>query len=231
MNKHDILQKITTHGASYLTIGGRKRLCYLIACEQCKALHYKEEHEITRGLRRNKLFFCSETCRNNNQSTSLKMNCSNCDKQFIITPSQFAKSKTGNVFCCKSCAGTYNNRHKTYGIRRSKLERYLEEQIKTHFPNLEINCNIISIIGSELDFYFPNLKLAIQINGIFHYKPIYGNDRLNKITKLDQEKRDKCKELQIILHEIDVSMDKTFSFKIKNMRWEQIKNILDNIQT
>lgn len=227
MNHDKITQNIITYGAQELIIGGRKRLCYLIKCDCCSLLHYKEEHELTRGLRRGKIFFCSEKCRSAHHSTSLKMNCVNCNKELIITPSQLAKSKSGNTFCSKSCAATYNNRHKKYGTRRSKLEYYIEEKIHTNFPNLKVDCNSISIIGSELDFYFPELKVAIQINGIFHFQPIYGQDRLEKIQKLDEEKRIKYAEFSIKLFEIDCSTDKYVNEERKFLRWEQVKNILE----
>lgn len=230
MDSSIILNEISTYGFEFKVISGRKRLCYLIKCEQCFAFHYKEEHELTRGIRRNKKFFCSKLCRNNYHSTSLEMKCSNCNKDFLIVPSQAQKSKSGNVFCSKSCAASYNNRHKKYGTRRSKLEQYIEGQIRSTFPKLKMYCNSVSVIGSELDFYFPEIKTAIQINGIFHFKPIFGQDRLNKIQKLDQEKRIKCAELEIKLIEIDCSNDNYLNKKLKENRWLQIKNILEEIR-
>jgi MYM-type Zinc finger with FCS sequence motif len=227
MNSDLILNNIKTYGSIEQIVHGVKRLCYLIACAWCKKLHYKEEHEITRGIRRNKKFLCSVECRNKDHSTSLKLNCTNCGKIFLITPSQFKRSKSGNAFCSKSCSATYNNRHKTYGTRRSKLEIYIEEQIKKFYPNLNCEYNSTLTVGSELDLYFPTLKLAIQINGILHFQPIYGLERLAKIQKLDQEKRDKCKELNVNLIEINCSEDRNVNKKNKELRWAELKSILD----
>ena len=44
--------------------------------------------------------------------------------------------------------------------------------------------NNSTTISSELDFYFPQLKLAIEINGIVHYEPIYGSNKFDKINLL-----------------------------------------------
>ena len=41
----------------------------------------------------------------------IKCNCSNCNKELYKTPSQLRKSKSGNTFCSKSCAVSYNNSH------------------------------------------------------------------------------------------------------------------------
>ena len=52
----------------------------------------------------------------------------------------------------------------------------------TEYSDLTFSCNQKEIIGSELDFYFPTLKLAIQINGPLHYYPIYGKKKLDSNT-------------------------------------------------
>lgn len=66
------------------------------------------------------------------------------------------------------------------------MEEFIGKQIQEHFPNLKFIANGKEIIGSELDFYFPTLRLAIELNGIFHYEPIYGKDKLKKIVQNDQ---------------------------------------------
>ena len=125
------------------------------------------------------------------------------------------KSKSQNSFCSKSCAATFNNKNKNkkFGTRRSKLEVFIENMLVIEYPNLEFTCNQKSIIGSELDFYFPALKLAVQINGIFHYEPIYGQDKLSQIQKMDQEKRNACEEQDIQMFELDCSSDKYLNKK------------------
>ena len=86
-------------------------------------------------------------------------------------------SKSGHLFCNHSCAATYNITHKTVGTRRSKLEVWLESQLRELYPNLTLLPNDKTAINSELDFYFPELKLAFELNGIFHYEPIYLRTR------------------------------------------------------
>lgn len=70
------------------------------------------------------------------------------------------------------------------------------------------------------------LNIAIQINGILHFKPIYGQEKLLKIQKLDQEKRDKCATLNIRLYEIDCQNDKYLNKTLKEIRWERVKKLL-----
>jgi hypothetical protein len=217
-----ILQNLQTYGTKEIELPNGKRLCYRITCEHCEQLHYKAQCEILRGLSRKKKFFCSRQCHHNYHSTKQETICANCNSKFLKLPSQISKSKSGNSFCSKSCATTFNNRNKEYGTRRSKIEQYIDERIKIALPNLVFLCNNKEIIGSELDFYFPELQLGIQINGIVHYKPIYGQSKLDQIQKIDQEKREVCAGKGITLFELDCSNDKYLNKTLKNKRWEQV---------
>jgi len=224
MSTENITDQIKTFGTKEIILGNGKRLCYLIVCDNCGELHYKAKCEILRGLRRTKLFFCSNKCDNEFHITKKEVSCAQCATTFLKLPNQIAKTK--NNFCSKSCAATFNNKNKTYGIRRSKLEIAIEKMLKTNYLSLAFDCNGKKIIGSELDFYFPALNLAIQLNGPLHYQPIYGNDKLFQIQKMDEEKRLKCKLQNIKLIEIDVSKDTYLNKKLLEQRLLQIKNIL-----
>lgn len=149
--------------------------------------------------------YCSCECYNQHRSHegTEEVACRQCNKIFRKRKSYIKKSP--NHFCSQSCFGTYNNTHKTYGIRRSKLEQYLEEKLKENYPNFEIHFNRKDAINSELDIYIPSLKLAFELNGIYHYEPIHGPDKLASIKNNDQRKFQACLERGIELCIIDVS--------------------------
>jgi hypothetical protein len=134
------------------------------------------------------------------------VSCLNCNVSF--TKLQSAIKTHPNNFCSRSCSASYNNKHKTHGNRRSKLEIWLEEQLTILYPDLEIHYNRKDAIGSELDIYIPSLNLAIELNGIFHYEPIYGKDKLNQIQQNDKSKSMLCFEHKIDLCIIDTSAQK-----------------------
>jgi hypothetical protein len=117
---------------------------------------------------------------------------------------------TYNFFCSSSCAATYNNTHKTKGYRKSKLEVYLEKVLTNLYPNIEMHFNRKDAINSELDIYIPSLKLAFELNGIFHYEPIYGPEKLSQIKNNDERKFQACLENGIELCIIDSSKLKSF---------------------
>lgn len=40
----------------------------------------------------------------------MKVTCKNCGKEFNKNPAEIKKSKTGNVYCSRSCSNSMNNR-------------------------------------------------------------------------------------------------------------------------
>lgn len=180
-------------------------------CYQCKKTFYKDKRTILKVLNKNGSHsgkFCSHSCKTLFLGKTKSLNCFNCDKKFNKSLNQFNKSK--NHFCSKSCAAIHNNTHKIHGTRRSKLEAYLEEQLSYLYPYLEIFFNKKDAINSELDIYIPSLKLAFELNGIYHYEPVHGPNKLTQIQNNDQRKFQACAEQGISLCIIDTSKQKYF---------------------
>ena len=197
-----------------------------LICSYCNTNFLKLRHQHLLSTYKKHSPYCSIKCYRKYQASKRvpQISCTNCNKFFAKQNSQIKKSKFGNHFCSQSCAATYNNKHKTHGTRRSKLEVYIESKIKLEFPNLEFKANDKSVINSELDFYFPNLKLAIEINGPLHYKPIYGKDKLIQIQNNDSLKRVACNDANIKL--VIVDNLKNHGKLYANERWNIIKNYL-----
>jgi hypothetical protein len=138
------------------------------------------------------------------------------------------KGETYNYFCSSSCAATYNNTHKTKGNRKFKLEFYLEKELPLLYPNLEFHFNRKDAINSELDVYIPSMKLAFELNGIFHYEPIYGDLKLEQIQNNDKRKFQACLENNIELCIIDSSQLKYFKESNAKPYLDIIVNIINN---
>lgn len=199
-------------------------------CYNCNNTFYVIKKLIAQELKynRGRIKFCDKLCYDNYQKNSITKICANCNTLIQKKPSELKLSKSGNYFCSKSCAVSYNNTHKTKGIRRSKLEIWIENQLTNIYPDLDIIYNNKNIINSELDIYIPSLKLAFELNGIFHYEPIYGEDKLNQIQNNDNNKFKNCQINNISLCVIDTSQQKYFKEKSSKKYLDIITTIINN---
>ena len=86
---------------------------------------------------------------------------------------------------------------------RSSVEDRFEEMLTASVPTLAYYRNDRQVLdGLELDFWFPVLKVAVEINGPVHYFPVYGVSFLAGIRARDARKRLLCKLANIKLYVI-----------------------------
>jgi hypothetical protein len=173
--------------------------------------------------------FCSEVCGGKFKDKKIEVECFHCHKKFL--KHLYAIKNSKKHFCSDLCAKNLQ-KHKDWGGKRSKLEIAIEEHFKDIFPFIYIRYNKADI-GYELDIYIPCLELAIELNGVFHYRVIYkknGEERLRRTQEIDAEKVVECNRRDIKLFVIDVSRDGK-SKKIQAQRISQVKGIvLDRIK-
>lgn len=173
--------------------------------------------------------YCSNNCFHKNRSEIKKriVKCKNCNKDIIIRLSEVKK----NNFCSHSCNTSYNNKNRTTGYCRSKLEKWLEIKLNELYPNIIIKYNKKDDINAELDIYIPSLKLAFELNGIFHYEPIYGKEKFDKTINNDKRKFQACAENNISLCVIDTSKQKYFKENTSQEFLDIITNIINKSLT
>jgi MYM-type Zinc finger with FCS sequence motif len=194
-------------------------------CVNCGGDFKKEKRYYTsyiKGTHKGSIIYCSRECESKHKSKKIKLKCSFCNEEIERTKSEISKSKSGNVFCSKSCATTFNNKNKKHGTRRSKLEIMIEEKLKSKYE-IDIIYNNKLAINSELDIYIPSLSLAFELNGIFHYEPIFGSKKLESVKNNDNRKFQACIE-----NGIELCIINTTNLKNVDKCFKIIENIIDN---
>jgi hypothetical protein len=196
----------------------------LCQCSTCFENFYKSKQEIIKHLKTGHLNSCNPK-RQHTYSNREKVlvSCLECKNEFYKFKHEINRSP--NNLCSRSCAASYRNKNKTKGNRRSKLEIWIEEKLTQLYPNLSIHFNKKDAIGSELDVYIPSLNIAFELNGIFHYEPIYGINKFKQIQKNDKNKFQLCFEHNIDLCIIDTSGQKY----VKPSTSQKYLDIIDNI--
>lgn len=196
-------------------------------CDFCNQSFLREKKQFYKKNRKN--IFCNNECKRKYYDKTISTECGECKKPVVRHFAEYKASKSGLAFCNHSCAATYNNTHKTKGTRVSKLEIFLQEKLNKTYPDLKIDYNKKDAINSELDIYIPSLNLAFELNGIFHYEPIFGSEKLNKILNNDNRKMQACLEKGIELCIIDTAAFSYFK-KEKAAKYYQIIYNLINIK-
>lgn len=201
-----------------------------LECEYCSKQFNAKKHRIIRvesgKLPKYAHRFCSQQCLREckRKEAEITLNCKNCEIAF--TKYRGRVKDTQNAFCCKACAATYNNKHKKFGTRRSKLEEWVEQKLTAQFE-FEIHFNRKDAIDSELDIYIPSLKLAFELNGIYHYEPIHGPNILENIQTNDNRKFQACLERGIELCIIDTSKQVYFSERTSQIYLDIICQVIN----
>lgn len=206
-----------------------KMLC---KCDICNKEFYKTKHSLYFKFKKKdkdkEIDLCSRKCIGEFRNIKKSFNCFLCEKIIYKKLSEIKKNKSGKFFCSSSCSAIYGNANRTNkGCRRSKLEIWLESQLYKIYPNIEIHYNRKDAIKSELDIYIPQLKLAIELNGAFHYAPIFGKEKLERIKYNDERKHIECLKLGIYLYTIDTTKPKQFSKKGSVKILQKVRKIIN----
>ncbi|WP_146131531.1 hypothetical protein [Merismopedia glauca] len=197
-----------------------------VVCDRCGKSFFRSISKYNQDVKKGWMQFCSKECHWLAQDKRQEVVCANCGTTFIKQLAQIRQTK--NNFCSRSCSATYSNKHKTKGNRRSKLEIWLESQLSVLYPALDIHYNRKDAIDAELDIYIPSITLAIELNGIFHYEPIYGKNKLLQIQNNDKRKFQACLEIGIELCWIDTSSLTYFKVNKAQNYLQIITQIIDS---
>lgn len=149
--------------------------------------------------------FCSTECHDEFQDQKIQVKCRCCGKPVWKSPVYI--NRTTVHFCSIECSGKYC-------CHGNGIELLFEDCIKNLGLNYERNNRSVlwdrvaqhntddRRYKCELDFYFPDIEYAVEINGFTHHSPIYGDKRVNQQKERDSRKRRMCKQAGIKLRTV-----------------------------
>lgn len=82
----------------------------IVKCDQCGKEVNKRPSYVKNNLDNSWKNYCSDKCKKLGQFKGKEYECGYCGKIIYRIPSQVKKSKSGFVFCDRSCACAYNNK-------------------------------------------------------------------------------------------------------------------------
>ena len=202
-----------------------------IVCTHCTQKFELKQHIYRKKMKRNKNnnIFCSKQCfyLHQAETKSIIKKCEYCGEEVIRQKHWVNESETKRFFCNKSHAASYNNKLKRKS-RRSKIETKFYNLLVKEFPDLNMLANDKTMLdGLETDIAIPELKLAIEWNGIVHFKPIYGQTKLDKVQSKDAEKLKIAanKDINLVVITDLVSND-----KILKQAFDDVKIIIEDLR-
>ncbi len=211
------IKRSTNHFCSHKCSSIHRNKKVEVKCQTCGIDFYKKLSESKRFPNH----FCSKDCKWIHSNKQIEVQCLNCNELFKKKES---KIKTQPRHCCSiQCFRMLAKYKKNWGSNRSKLEIYVEKRLTEELA-LNISYNDTSI-GYELDIYLPEMSFAIELNGVFHYKAIYGEEALLKRQEIDRLKAKECVKRNIKLIVINVSEDKN-NKRTFEKRYNEIKNLI-----
>lgn len=202
-----------------------------LKCERCGATFQRQKHDIQRVIKgdyHGAYKFCSLACNGASGDKRQTVSCNFCNKPVLKKKSDM---NVKNSFCSRNCSAKFKNANKTSGFRRSKSECFIEDLIRSDFPDLPVITSDRKILanGLEIDIHLPTIKLAIELNGPIHYQPIYGQTKFFNTIANDAKKAAMLNLLGYGLIVIDVSQMKywkTTEPKLKRYYEDTIKPII-----
>jgi very-short-patch-repair endonuclease len=140
-----------------------------------------------------------------NSQTKIKIRCIKHNHIFEQTPHSHLAGGG-----CPKCANGY-----------SKYEDMIEYHLKNYNINFIREHRFIDCVGIKnklpFDFYLPDHNICIEFDGMHHYEPLYGINKLNIIKKLDSIKTKYCLDNNIKLIRIPYWEYKTIESIISNL--------------
>lgn len=194
-------------------------------CAYCGNRFEKETSQLSKP-RYSGRDFCSTKClgMHKHDNGTVSCLCAECKQPMVKIRSEYERHT--NLFCSHSCSATFNNRLRK-SARRSKIEIEFFDRLQSAFPSIEMLPNDRTMLdGMEVDIAIPSLQMAIEWNGLVHFSPIWGEEKLVDVQNRDRRRIELAsrKDINLIVICDDRSNKQVLSKALKD-----VSAIIDSI--
>jgi len=113
------------------------------------------------------------------------------------------------------------------GREGSKIENFIFEELDSRGYNpIRHKKGLIANTNLEPDIILPDIKLVIEIDGPTHFKPIFGQERLDKVIASDAEKNALFLQHGFCVFRVKYESKTLSQYKKRNV----IETIVENIE-
>ena len=111
----------------------------------------------------------------------------------------------------------------------SKLEHFLLSELSTRKTRVEFHKEQwLQNQNLQVDLYLPEYRAVIEVDGPSHFKPVWGQENLEKNIKADQQKTGLVLGSGLIM--IRIKQDQSLTQRFMRKTLENLLNLLDQIK-
>ena len=106
----------------------------LVRCFHCGNSFERPTKKVREAEKNGWRQFCCRECQSATKNRRRDTICRNCGKEIVISLAEERKSLSGNFFCSKSCAATFNNKGRVVSeSQRQKVSESVRRSIIARF--------------------------------------------------------------------------------------------------
>ena len=111
----------------------------------------------------------------------------------------------------------------------SKLEHFLLSELGTRNIRVDFHKeHWLQNHNLQLDLYLPEYRAAVEVDGPSHFKPVWGQDNLNKNIKSDQQKTGLILQSDLVM--IRIKQNQSLTQRYMRHTLEKLLPLLDSIK-
>lgn len=111
----------------------------------------------------------------------------------------------------------------------SKLEHFLLSELGQHNIKVEFHKEQwLQNQNLQVDLYLPQYSAAIEVDGPSHFKPVWGQDNLDKNIKADQQKTGLILQSNLVM--IRIKQNQSLTQRYMRNTLKKLLTLLDNIK-